>query len=189
MILFYLLTYLLLTLILLFILIFLVNGIFNVIKGFLKPSAPYVPVPSESLEKLVDNILIKDDSVVYDLGSGDGVLLFSLFERYKKGKFVGIERDFFPYLISKFRSRKYPKNIIFKREDFYNADISSANIILVYLFPQVLDELLPKMEKELKKGTVVYSVDFRFSSKLPEREIPLGDNKTKRGQNLFVYRF
>ena len=168
--------------------LFLINFYINIIRSFLKPTAPYVPVPSESLEKIAKNILVNENSLIYDLGSGDGRLLSYLNNFYKKGNYVGVERNLYPYIVSKFKCRKQ-KNIKFILEDFYKTNISKANILVLYLFPQVLDMLLPKFDKELSFGTIVYSVDFQFSNKKPEKSIYLGPNKTGRGEKLFVYKF
>jgi hypothetical protein len=153
-----------------------------------KPNAPFVPVPSESLSEIARLIKVTNNSVVYDLGSGDGKILRTLYEEYKVGKFVGIERGFFPYTLSRISHRKI-KNISFQRKDFFATDLSSATMIVTYLFPKLMDALLPKLEKQLKPGTCLYSIDFQFKEKLPVEKISLLNIRGARGRTVYVYEF
>ncbi len=153
-----------------------------------KPSAPFVPVPSESLPLIARLIKVNNNSIVYDLGSGDGKILRALWDEYKVGKFVGIERGFLPYTLSRIRHRKIG-NISFQRKDFFAVDLSHATIVVTYLFPKLMDALLPKLEKELNLGTRLYSIDFQFKDKVPLEKISLSNIKGVRGRTVYVYEF
>lgn len=153
-----------------------------------KPSAPFVPVPSESLPLIAEIIKVTNNSVVYDLGSGDGKILRALWDEYKVGKFVGIDRGFFPYVIARIRQRNI-QNISFQRKDFFDVNLSPATVVVTYLFPQLMDALLPKLKKELKPGTLLYSIDFQFKEKVPLEKISLSNIKGVRGRTVYVYEF
>jgi len=153
-----------------------------------KPNAPFVPVPSESLPLIARLIKVYDNSVVYDLGSGDGKILRTLYDTYKVGKFVGIDRGFLPYTLSRIRHRKIG-SISFQRKDFFVVDLSPATAVVTYLFPKLMDALLPKLKKELKSGTRLYSIDFHFKEKIPLEKIVLSNIKGVRGRTVYVYEF
>ena len=52
-----------------------------------------------------------------------------------------------------------------------------------------MDDLLPKFDRELKKGTRLVSLSFQFTNKRPSLEIDLNRNKYKLGRKLYVYDF
>lgn len=161
--------------------------------AFLTPffsKVPFVPVREGVVSEIVSKMDLKDGSTVYDLGAGDGRVLFACAKKYPNANFIGVERAPFPYLISKilqiFMGRK---NLKLKYGNFYKIDLSSATHIFVYLFPKVLDELLPKFEKELKKDSIVYSCDFRFSKKEPIKVLDLKAKHYQLNRRLNIYKF
>ncbi len=108
---------------------------------------------------------IKENDVIYDLGSGDGTALMIAAKEYGATG-VGIEIDPLRVYIAKLLLQWYgvDDKIAIVRDSFFNQDISKASVIFVYLVPKTLKRLLPKMKKELKKGTRI--VSFRYQMDL-----------------------
>lgn len=161
--------------------------------GNFKNKVPFVTASNKVLDPIYKAMNIKDDSIVYDLGCGDGRILFYLSHFNKKAKYIGIENGSFPYLLSKIGSylNKKKENVDIKilKNDFFKEDLSSATHIFTYLYPGLMDELLPKFEKEFKKGTRLVSLSFKFTNKKPIEEIDLNRSKYKLGRKIFVYEF
>lgn len=152
-----------------------------------KPNAPLVWTKNNLLSEISKHIDIKENSNVCDLGSGDGRVIFYLAERNKSANFVGIERSFFPFFVSKIKlGLKGYKNIVFRKKDFLDYDLSNFNIFITYLYPSIMNMLLPKFEKEIKKGAVLYSIDFEFTNKKADKVIKLSGTK-HRGEKIFIY--
>jgi tRNA G46 methylase TrmB len=151
--------------------------------------APFVPTRPEVLEEIMEIIdPLPEGSVFYDLGCGDARMLVEMAKRNPNVRFIGIEFQFIPYLLARFRTRG--KNISIKRGMFENYDISDATHVYAYLYPHVMDNLLPKFEKELKPGSIVYSLDFECSQRTGGRIVALSSHDPlKLGTNLFVYSF
>jgi len=152
-----------------------------------KNNAPFVPAPDSIMQDLINSIPVTKDSIVFDLGSGDGKVLRVLCDHAHGGTYVGIERGFVPFLLAKIKHRKI-KNISFRRQDFFDADISRASVVILYLFPELMNTLLPKLKSELKSGTLVYSIDFKFTELSPD-EVYVFDQTRKRGRNIYKYIF
>lgn len=146
--------------------------------------APFVPIPDERLDMIVDSFHLLPDSVFYDLGCGNGKILIKVSQKYPRIKVVGVELGLFPYLIAKIKTRKY-KNIEIRRENILETDINNATHIFIYLFPAIFQKLFPKIEKECKPETKVFSCDFEYKNKKPEKVIDLGNNRL--GKKLFIY--
>jgi len=154
---------------------------------FKKNHAPFIPIPKQSIPHLLEHINIADNDVVYDLGCGDARILRSLAKKYPKAKFVGIEKAIFPFLLAKMSTVRM-KNVLIKRKNFFKYPISDATIIITYLFPSVMDTLLPKLKNELHNAKL-FSFDFPFSEKEHETIYVLKEREKKLGSKIFVYRF
>lgn len=115
--------------------------------------APFVPTKNEAAEAMIRLAGVKKGVHVYDLGSGNGKLLRLA---AKKGALAtGFEINPFLVLYSKFSTDTRWKN-------FWNADISDADVVFIYLLPWKMDRLAAKLKKECKKGTIIVSNSFIF---------------------------
>ena len=147
--------------------------------------APFVPIPNGISKEIIKNLNLNNQSVFYDLGCGDGRILIDVVNSSPNIKAVGIEKAFLPYFLAKIKTRRF-ENIEIKRGDIFKENLSSTTDIFLYLYPQVLDRLLPNLESQCKKGTKIISCDFEFKGKKPTKIINLNTN-SRRGKKLFVY--
>ena len=157
------------------------------LMGLARTQVPFIPVRGRVVKDIVDSLDLKSDSILYDLGSGDGRVLFFANKKYGI-TCVGIESAILPFLISRIKSFFYPKVAILNK-DFFKQDISPATHVFVYLYPKIMDKLLPKFEKELKKGTILVSCDFQFSHKYPLKVIEIPNSGKKLCRKLYIYQF
>ena len=119
---------------------YIVHGIARGISGYM--DVPYVATPLRLLPKISETLKIRSDSIVYDLGCGDGRLLFYCAKHFPSAKFVGIERNMLLVLFARIRQRILGlKNISFRRENIFNANFSDATIIYAFLLTAVMDRL------------------------------------------------
>ena len=175
-----------------FILIFLILLFFSFLF-FSTPffsKVPFIPTRNKALKEIILALGLSDDSVLYDLGCGDGRLLFLASKTNKNISCVGVERAPFPYVWAKIRQAfSKNKNVSIVYGNMFKKDISDATHVFVYLFPELMDELLPKFEKELKPGTRVVSSDFKFSKRNPDQIIDIKSKKRQLNRRLFIYNF
>ena len=148
--------------------------------------APFVPVPKAVEDEIVKNLELKSGSVLYDLGCGDGRVLIKAVQKHPGIRAVGVEVAFFPYLLAKFKTRKY-KNIEIKQENIFQTDLSNATHIFLYLYPEVISRLFMRIREKCKPGTRVISCDFEAENYEPERITVIENTGQKRGRELFVY--
>lgn len=161
--------------------------------GNLKNKVPFVTASKSVLEDVSRALEINDDSVVYDLGCGDGRILFYLSGKNNKTKYIGIENNILAVILAKLGSilnkKKTGNKVEIINGSFFNQDLSEASHIFVYLYPNMMDDLLTKFDSELKKGTRLVSLSFQFTNKRPSAEIDLNRSKYKLGRKLFIYDF
>jgi len=160
----------------------------------IKSKVPLISVPKAILPDVYKFLDIKKDSVVYDLGCGDGQALFYFANLTPKAKYIGIENGAFPLLVAKLhrliKGKKKTNGVEIINKDFFKQDLAEATHIFMYLYPNIMDDLLSKFDTELKKGTKVVSVSFQFTLKRPVAEIDLERyGRFELARKLYIYEF
>jgi trans-aconitate methyltransferase len=123
--------------------------------------APFVATPRAVVDRMLEMAVAGPDDVVYDIGCGDGRIVITAAERFG-ARGVGIDID--PERIRE--SRENAANamvehlVTFLLEDATRTDISKATIVTLYLLPESNGLLRPKLEKELRPGTLVISHNY-----------------------------
>lgn len=153
--------------------------------------APCVFMPKEIIPKIIEALDINKKSKFYDLGSGDGRIIFALNEKFQKTKLFGIDISPWNIFWSNVKRKKTQnnENITFIKQDIMKTDLKNATHIFAYLFPEFMPKLLPKLKKELRPGTIFISCDFTFADKKPIRTIDLGRKEGTIARHLYVYKF
>ena len=125
--------------------------------------APYVPTPEAVVARMLEMAKVGKDSVVYDIGCGDGRFIIAAAERYG-ARGVGIDID--PQRIRESRANAkaagVEDRVKFRQEDATKVDISEATVLTIYLLPESNELLRPKFEKELKPGVLVVSHNYEI---------------------------
>lgn len=124
--------------------------------------APFVPSTKRTSESMIGLAHITRDMHVYDLGAGDGRLLFQAAQ--KGANAIGFEINPFLVLFTKLKillSRKQ-KNVRVFWKNFWNADFGDADIVFIYLLPWKMEKLEQKLCTVLKPGSLVVSNSFVF---------------------------
>jgi cyclopropane fatty-acyl-phospholipid synthase-like methyltransferase len=136
----------------------------------------WVPSPPEVIAAMLELAAVSPPDVVYDLGSGEGEIVIEAARRYGV-RAVGVELD-------RERIENAGRNalaagvadrVTFIEGDLFETDIAEATVVTLYLFPALMERLLPKLLRELRPGTRIVSHDFRLPDWPPERtvEVPL----------------
>lgn len=109
------------------------------------------------------------DGVIYDLGSGWGGLALAIAKRYPRNPVVGIELSPVPWLFARARLAIWRQpNLTYRRADLLNERLYDAGAILCYLMPRVMQKLAPKLDDELRPGTVVVAYSFAVNHWRPD---------------------
>ncbi|MCX6784407.1 MAG: hypothetical protein NTV81_00500 [Candidatus Komeilibacteria bacterium] len=160
-------------------------------KSLLLTKAPFIPIPKDVLNNISLQLKLQPDSIVYDLGCGDGRVLEACLKLQPQAKYIGIEKEIVPYCLAWWRLRKFIKTghcqII--HQNFFKINLTPATCIFTYLFPQLMDDLLPKFQAELQPKTRLVSCDFLFSNKLSLETIDLKRSPHSLGKRLHIYEF
>jgi SAM-dependent methyltransferase len=130
---------------------------------------------------VVDEMLklagVRQGEVVFDLGSGDGRIVIVAAQKYG-ARGVGIEIDAGLVERSRANAREaaVSEQVTFIHGDMFEADLSSANVVMLYLSPSLNSDLEPKLRRELRPGARIVSHQFPIGRWAPDRVVRAADN-------------
>lgn len=151
---------------------------------------PYVPTPEVVVKRMLDLAQVKSGDMVIDLGSGDGRLVITAAQIYGARGF-GVELD--PRLVQRSneaaRRAGLADRVKFLQQDLFDTDFHEANVLTLYLLPDVNMALRPKILRELKPGTRVVSHDYGMREWRPDAEetVPAPDKTVGARKESMVY--
>lgn len=126
-----------------------------------KPDIGYVPTPQKLLEAMLTLAKVKQDDIIYDLGSGDGRIVITAAQKYGcRG--VGIEIDPKRIREANFNAQqaRVAAQVEFRQENLFECNFADATVVIIYLMPYLNLRLRPNLFGQLKPGTRIVSRDF-----------------------------
>ena len=147
---------------------------------------PLVPTPYSILPALAEAFLIRDSDVVYDLGCGDGRVLFYCARHFPTATFIGIEQN--PLLVWFIRVKSKllrMQNISCRQENIFSADLSDATRIYTFLLPGIMNKIF--FPGIALPHTRLISRGFPILNRTPLQTILFPDKLLNRP--LYVYEF
>lgn len=121
---------------------------------------PYVPTPSEVVDRMLQLANVGSGDYVIDLGSGDGRIVIAAAEKGAVGHGVDLNKNLLETSRQKAQSRGVDGRVMFIHEDLFKTDISDASVITMYLLSKVNIKLRPRLLEELRPGTRIVSHSF-----------------------------
>jgi SAM-dependent methyltransferase len=120
--------------------------------------AGYQPTPRRVAERMLQLGEVGASDTVYDLGAGTGALVFRA-AREHGARVVGVEVEPLRVLILRWRRHFGPagERVSIVWGDFFRLSYRDATVVLVFLWPDAMARLRPRLEAELPKGARVVS--------------------------------
>jgi len=119
----------------------------------------WVPTPHVLTERMLDMAKVTPQDYVMDLGSGDGRNVIAAARRGARGR--GVEYN--PDMVALSRRIAAKEGVdgkaVFVQGDMYEADISEATVLALFLLPENLTRLTPKF-LDLKPGSRIVANGF-----------------------------
>jgi SAM-dependent methyltransferase len=146
-------------------------------------AVPYVKTPPAVVDAMLSMAGVTGSDIVYDLGSGDGRIPIRAAEKFG-ARGVGIEIDSALVETARRRAREAGVEdlVAFRHQDLFEADISEATVVTLYLLPEVNLKLRPKLFRALAPGTWVVSHGFDMGAWTPLA------TKEVQGRRLYLWR-
>jgi SAM-dependent methyltransferase len=132
---------------------------FEPVSGQPGKDVVWVPTPQATVEKMLDMAKVTPQDFVIDLGSGDGRNVIGAARRGARA--LGVEYN--PDMVDLSRRRAKEAGVAdratFQQGDMYEADISAATVLALFLLPDNMNKLLPKF-LGLRPGSRIVSNTF-----------------------------
>ena len=112
----------------------------------------WVPTPYVTVEKMLDVAKVTPQDFVMDLGSGDGRNIIAAAKRGARALGVEFNEELVEYSRRVAEKEGVADKALFVQGDMYEADISKATVLALFLLPENLDKLTHKF-LALRPGT------------------------------------
>jgi SAM-dependent methyltransferase len=130
----------------------------------------WLPTAAPVVEKMLDLAEVKPDDLVVDLGSGDGRTVIAAARRGARARGIEFNAELVELSRRAARSAGLADRTAFVQGDLFQADISDASVVTLFLLTQLNLKLRPAL-LALKPGTRIVSNSFRMGEWSPDAEV------------------
>jgi len=157
------------------------------IQWMRNPDVVYVGTPYDLVSKMLKMARVKKGDLVYDLGCGDGRMVILAAQKYGC-RAVGYDID--PERIRE-SMENVAKNHVEKlvkivQADIFTLDLSKADVIPMYLLPEMNRKLLPQLAR-LKRGSRVVCHDYDLDGIVADETLTVISNEDNAKHTLWLY--
>jgi SAM-dependent methyltransferase len=122
---------------------------------------PYIATDMQVVDAMLAMAAVRPGDFVLDLGSGDGRILITA---ARSGGARGLGVDIDPARIresnSNARDAGVSNRVTFRRQDLFQTPLADADVVTLYLLPEINLRLRPRILAEMRAGTRVVSHDY-----------------------------
>jgi SAM-dependent methyltransferase len=141
-----------------------------------RPDVIFVPTHAVIVDAMLRMAQVTGNDTVYDLGCGDGRIVITAALKYgARGVGIDIDPERIKEATANARDERVADRVRFVLGDLFEADISPATVVTLYLLTELNLKLRPKLLRELNPGTRIVSHAFGMGDWKPEREVKIGD--------------
>jgi SAM-dependent methyltransferase len=148
---------------------------------------PFIVTPDRVTMAMLQLAQVGPCDHVIDLGSGDGRIVIAAARHFGA---TGVGVEIVPTLVAQSRSNAakagVAERVSFRQQDLFDADLSRATVITMYLLPELNLRLRPRLQA-LLPGTRIVSHDWDMGDWRPDRTLtfdvpdkPVGIEKVSR---------
>ena len=134
---------------------------------------PFITTPDPVTLAMLQLAGVRSTDFVVDLGSGDGRIVITAARRFG-ARGLGVEID--PTLVARSRDNARAAGVAdrveFRVQDLFQTDLSVAQVVTLYLLPEVNLQLRPRL-LDMAPGTRIVSHDWDMGDWQPDRQLTL----------------
>ena len=142
---------------------------------------PYGGTPRAVGDAMIRLAELRPGERVCDIGAGDGRLLIAAKRACPGIEAVGYENAPAVWLCGKLRIWLSGEEVSLRLRDARRDDLSGTDVSFLYVGPEMMRELLPKLMRELRPGSRAIASVFPFHGKEPVKV------EEVRGKKIYVY--
>ena len=152
------------------------------------PDVVFVGTPYDLISTMLQMAGIKKTDTIYDLGCGDGRILVLAAQKYGV---QGVGYDIDPQRVNESRrnvSKNNVQNLVkIIQADIFTLDLEKADVMPLYLHPDMMRQLVPQVEK-MKPGSRIVCHEYGFPEIYkPDQKITVISNEDNAEHHLMLY--
>ncbi|PSN91929.1 hypothetical protein B9Q03_02820 [Candidatus Marsarchaeota G2 archaeon OSP_D] len=138
---------------------------------------PFVPTPHQIVRRMLDLAEVGKGEVVLDLGAGDGRILVDAVRRFDASA-VGVENNPRRVLLATRNIERsgVSDKVRLLNQNLLETSLRDADVVTLYLLPEMNRALLPRMMRELKPSARVVAHDFPLPGVKPTKRERVNHN-------------
>jgi ribosomal protein L11 methylase PrmA len=156
-------------------------------KWMRNPDVVYVGTAYDLVSRMLQMAHPKKSDLVYDLGCGDGRILVLAAQKYGCR---GVGYDIDPERVKASRqnvARNHVENLVkIIQADIFTVDLSKADVIPLYLLPDMNRKLLPQLQK-LKPGSRIVCHNYDLDEIVADKTITVISSEDNASHTLSLY--
>jgi predicted RNA methylase len=132
--------------------------------------APFVPSPVPVIQFMLKLANLKAGEVLFDLGAGDGRTVIMAAKDFG-ARAVGVElrEDLAKKALATIFDNGLTDRVTIVNGDVFSVNLTSADVVFLYLTTSANEKIRPKLETDLRKGVRVVSHDYEIIGWKPVR--------------------
>lgn len=148
--------------------------------------APFVPAPWHVVDRMLELVELSESDVVFDLGAGDGRILLRAAKRYG-ARAVGYEinGDLVEDARMAIRAAGVEDRVEILQQDMFDAKLTPASVVTLFLVTAAHRQLKPKLEAELRSGTRVACYKWEIPGWNPVKTVTIPVSGV--AQPIYIY--
>ena len=125
--------------------------------------APFVPSPQTVVEYMLKLADLKAGEVFFDMGSGDGRTVIMAAKTFgARGVGIELREDLAKKAMSQIHENGIDDRVTIMNTDMFTVNLTSADVVYLYLTTSANEKIKPKLESDLKKGARIVSHDYEI---------------------------
>jgi SAM-dependent methyltransferase len=156
-------------------------------KWIQTPDVVYVGTPYDVVSEMLRMAQVNKDDLVVDLGCGDARMLVLAAQKYGS-RGIGYEID--PVMVLASRKNVEKNNVAdlvrIIQADIFTVDISDADVLPIYLLPEMNLKLVPQLET-LKPGSRLVFHNYDLEGFVPDRRVEVISNEDNSTHTLWLH--
>ena len=132
--------------------------------------APFVPSPTTVVEYMLKMADLKAGEVLFDMGSGDGRTVIMAAKTFgARGVGIELREDLAKKALGSIHENGLNDRVTIMNDDMFNVNLTSADVVYLYLTTSANENIKPTLERDLKNGARVVSHDYEIIGWRPAR--------------------
>ena len=148
----------------------------------------YVPTPMVIVDAMFSLAAVGPGDFLVDMGSGDGRIVITAAKRFGTR---GLGVDLNPKLVALSKKYALAEGVADRTEflvrDIFRTDIRGADVVTMYLLPELNIRLRPKLLGELKPGARIVSHDYHLGDWRPDKTVFMQNIKAEGDDGILYF--